>query len=162
MSFFGFIAKAPKRTAATGLALSVGIIAGFEGLETKPYYDIGGVLTYCYGETKGAVINAEYTPEQCLTLLENRVTEFNTALNEMVTVKMPPKREAALTSWLYNVGIGAGQRSTLVRKLNAGDTKGACYELDRWIYVGGMAIKGLSNRRKVEKEMCLDGLVEET
>ena len=163
---FGFFKKIPVKPVAqatgAGLVLAVGLVAGFEGLETKPYQDIGGILTYCYGETEGAIINAEYTPKQCRTLLENRVQEFNDAAREMITVDMPPKREAAVTSWLYNVGIAAGKKSTLVRKMNAGDTLGACRELDRWVYVGRTYIRGLANRRAMEKELCLDGLLEET
>lgn len=145
-------------TCGMGLTLAVGIIAGFEGLSTKTYEDIGGVLTYCYGETQGAVAGAEYTPKQCLKLLENRVAEFNFAVRENTKVKMSAKREAALTSFAYNVGIKAFKKSTLLKKLNAGDTVGACNELDKWVYVGRMYVRGLANRRKQEKALCLDGV----
>ena len=158
MWLFKTIARAPKRT---GLAIAVVSIGAFEGLQIKPYYDIGGVLTYCYGETQDADINAEYTPEQCKALLTERVAEFNDAVNSLVTVPMPPKREAAITSFTYNLGIGALKKSTLLRKLNAGDTRGACNELDRWVYVGRTFVRGLANRRKIEKAMCLEGLLED-
>ncbi|HGM8337746.1 TPA: glycoside hydrolase family protein [Pseudomonas aeruginosa] len=49
-------------------------------------------------------------------------------------------------------------RSTLLRKLNAGDVKGACAELSRWVYAGGKVYKGLVNRRKAERELCEQGL----
>lgn len=155
----GVVKNAPKRvTAGAGLTLAVGLIAGFEGLSTKTYEDIGGVLTYCYGETEGAIINARYTDDQCKTLLERRVSEFNAAIKKSVKVPMSVKREAALTSFAYNIGISAFERSTLLKKLNAGDTVGACNELDKWTYVGGMYVRGLANRRAQEKALCLDGV----
>ena len=161
----GSAIKKPVRIAGAGIVLSVAAIAGFEGLETKPYYDIGGVLTYCYGETKGAVINAEYTPKQCKTLLENRVAGFHKRVMSRVLPaskeKLTPKQEAALVSFAYNVGVGAFERSTLLKKLNAGDVRGACEQLDRWVYVGRTYVQGLANRRKAEKQMCLSGLTPE-
>ncbi|HHH1923798.1 TPA: glycoside hydrolase family protein, partial [Yersinia enterocolitica] len=64
-------------------------------------------------------------------------------------------QKAALYSFTYNVGQHAFIQSTLLKKLNTGDIKGACDELRLWIYADGQSWKGLQNRRGVERELCL-------
>ena len=60
-----------------------------------------------------------------------------------------------IVGWAYNVGTGAACRSTLVRKLQAGDYTGACNELPRWVYVAGRKVRGLEVRREKERAQCL-------
>nr|DAO72834.1 MAG TPA: endolysin R21 like protein [Caudoviricetes sp.] len=43
------------------------------------------------------------------------------------------------------------------RKINQGDSKGACEQLRRWTYAGGKQWKGLITRREIEREVCLWG-----
>nr|MBJ6969775.1 glycoside hydrolase family protein [Vibrio cholerae] len=50
--------------------------------------------------------------------------------------------------------VGAFSRSTLLKKLNAGEMTQACDELKRWVYAGGKKWKGLMNRREIEEEVC--------
>ncbi|MDX5559620.1 glycoside hydrolase family protein [Escherichia coli] len=63
----------------------------------------------------------------------------------------------ALYSFVYNVGAGNFRTSTLLRKINQGDIKGACDQLRRWTYAGGKQWKGLMTRREIEREICLWG-----
>ncbi|MCQ7374286.1 glycoside hydrolase family protein, partial [Salmonella enterica] len=63
----------------------------------------------------------------------------------------------ALYSFVYNVGAGNFRTSTLLRKINQGDIKGACDQLRRWTYAGGKQWKGLMTRREVERDVCLWG-----
>jgi lysozyme len=60
-------------------------------------------------------------------------------------------------SFAYNVGGGNYCGSTLVRKLNAGDTAGACNELTRWTRAKGIVLPGLVKRREAERQLCLQG-----
>jgi lysozyme len=46
----------------------------------------------------------------------------------------------------------------MARKFNAGDFKGACQEMDKWVYAGGKKLKGLEKRRQQEKALCMEGL----
>lgn len=140
-------------TIAVG-AIATPFVAGWEGLETKPYYDIGGVLTVCYGETQG-VERREYTPEQCKMMLQNRVMEFHSQVMAKVDAELPITMQAAVTSFAYNVGLDAFGRSTLLKKINRGDLYGACQELDKWVYVGHTYVRGLANRRASEKRLCV-------
>ncbi|EEG86161.1 hypothetical protein PROPEN_01994 [Proteus penneri ATCC 35198] len=52
------------------------------------------------------------------------------------------------------MGTTAFARSTLLKKLNAGDQYGACEEMKRWIYAGGKVWRGLVSRREAESALC--------
>ena len=58
-------------------------------------------------------------------------------------------------SFIYNEGAGAFEKSTLLKKLNNGDKKGAADEFDKWVYSKGKVSKGLVGRRQREKELFL-------
>ncbi|WP_244590906.1 lysozyme, partial [Escherichia coli] len=72
-------------------------------------------------------------------------------------VDIPETTRGALYSFVYNVGAGNFRTSTLLRKINQGDIKGACDQLRRWTYAGGKQWKGLMTRREIEREICLWG-----
>jgi lysozyme len=153
-----FRTKALGGIAAAGIAGSAAFIAPWEGLETKPYQDMGGVMTVCYGETN--VDMREYSEAECEAMLRESVAGYYNHVSESVTYDVPLSTRIAFTSFAYNVGLGAFDRSTLLKKANSGDLWGACVELERWSYVGRMWVRGLSNRRKMEKELCLIDLKE--
>lgn len=141
--------------AAPWLAGAVSLVAAFEGLATYTYPDVGGVPTYCYGETQGAEWGKTYTKEQCDEQLSKRLVQFNRAVDSCVTVPLPDTRRAALVSLSYNIGTGAFCKSTAVRKLNAGDVKGGCDAILMWNKVHGIVWRGLVNRREKERLLCL-------
>jgi len=145
---------------AMGLALST--VSHFEGKENAAYVDPVGVVTICYGHTATAKIGQTHSDEQCQELLANDLGDAFDAVDRYVAVDLPPAREAALASFVYNVGAGAFQRSTLLRKLNAGQVVEACNELSRWVYAGGKQLAGLVRRRAVERQLCLYQLPDDT
>tara|TARA_R110000851_G_C12715234_1_gene527806 strand:+ start:60 stop:533 length:474 start_codon:yes stop_codon:yes gene_type:complete len=133
-------------------------IVKWEGVENHAYQDIVGVWTVCSGETKNVHKGQRMTDSECVALTQERVLEFAEGVDDVVTVPMTAKYHASLTSWAYNVGLGAASKSTLVRVLNQGDYKGACEQLKRWNRAGGRAVQGLTNRRQDEYTMCIDGI----
>jgi len=145
-------------TAMTGGAIAIAavLVQWNEGIRHKPYKDGGDVLTVCYGHTGEEVIPGErYTDEECLALLDSDLKAAMEVVETQVTVPLTEMQKAALASFVYNVGRGAFARSTLLKKLNAGDMPGACNEMRRWKYDEGKVSKGLINRRAVERELCL-------
>lgn len=143
------------------VALTLPITAHFEGLRLRPYLDSVGVPTICYGETKGITLQtAPKTKAECDVMFEARLGYFAEMVAWWTDVEMHPKTHAALTSFTYNVGTGAYRKSTLRKKLNAGDYTGACNELDRWVFAGGQTLAGLVRRREAEKALCLEGVSE--
>lgn len=130
----------------------------YEGRSLQAYQDIVGVWTICYGETLNVHKGDTATPEQCSGMLAKRLKEFETKLDRCMTGEVPGKSKVAFISWSYNVGIGAACSSTLVKKVNRGDVKGACDELLKWNKAGGRVVKGLVDRRAAERKTCLEGL----
>ena len=61
----------------------------------------------------------------------------------------------ALVSFIYNVGSGNFNNSTLVKKLNQSDYDGAADEFLRWDKAGGEVLAGLTKRREQERELFL-------
>lgn len=151
-----------KRLAAASLAATVAISSAvvmyFEGDEPAAYLDPIGIPTVCFGHTKTAQIGQKKTAAECQMLLEKDLEEAIRGVDRLVKVEITAERRAALASFAYNVGTGALQSSTLLRKLNQGDTAGACKELDRWVYAGGKRLNGLATRRAEERKLCEIGL----
>ena len=56
----------------------------------------------------------------------------------------------ALVSFTYNVGEGNLAKSTLLKRVNAGDHAGAANEFLKWNKAGGKTLAGLTRRRKSE------------
>ncbi|MCY0801209.1 lysozyme [Providencia rettgeri] len=138
------------------IALTVAMLSFFEGVKYKPYEDVVGVLTVCFGHTGTDIIPTKtYSESECLTLLEKGLNKVRKGVDPLIKVDIDDNTRAAIYSFAYNVGTGAFARSTMLKKLNAGDIAGACNELKRWTYAGGKEWKGLITRREIEKAVCL-------
>lgn len=142
---------------AAWFSICVACVAAEEGVRTVAYKDPVGIPTACFGETQGVKMGQTYTLDQCKEMLGARVEEFGRGVDRCVTVPLPPARKAALVSFSYNVGTDAFCRSTLVKKMNAGETVAACNELLRWTTARGIKLPGLVKRREQERDLCLQG-----
>lgn len=143
-------------TAALGLLL--GVVTVFEGYEPKVAPDPIGVPTYCYGETLNLPpLGTVFSKAECRAKLAARLPQYEAGM--LKCVKHPEligdSAWVAFISFTYNVGNGAFCGSTLVKRLNAGDLKGACNELPKWVYAGGKKLSGLVTRRSEEQALCL-------
>jgi lysozyme len=119
------------------------------------------VWTVCEGIT-GPEIGPEtvMTRAQCASELALRVehvywTGFRNSLTETGFGVLVVGIDAAFTSLTYNIGTGAVSRSTAVRRLNVGDTAGACEALTWFNRAGQRIVRGLVNRRGCEQRVCL-------
>ncbi|EDM2047171.1 lysozyme [Salmonella enterica subsp. enterica serovar Muenchen] len=146
---------------AGAVAIAAAMLGGHDGLEGRryiPYRDVAGVLTVCDGHTgKDIIPGKRYTDAECDALLEKDLKRVKAQVDPLIKVSIPESERAAFYSFAYNVGTGAFARSTLLKKLNAGDHAGACNELKRWTYAGGRQWKGLVTRREIEREVCTWG-----
>ena len=131
------------------------LIKKFEGCRLKAYLCPAGVLTIGYGHTKSVKPNQTITQQQADELLVTDLTEFERGVKSLVIVPINDNQLGALVSFAYNVGIGALQKSTLLKKLNAKDYQGASNEFLRWNKAGGKELKGLTLRRQAERELFL-------
>lgn len=141
-------------------SLAIGLIGGFEGLRTNAYRDVVGVPTVCFGETRGVKMGDAYTVDQCKAMLGDALVEFETGMRRCMVApdSVPDKPYVAFLSFTYNVGIRAYCKSSLARRVNTGDIRGACDELPKWNRAGGRVIKGLTTRRAEERKLCLEGV----
>jgi len=150
------------RTRFLALAATASLIAGYEGLQLTAYSDPVGIPTACFGMTRAVEHGRHYTVAECEEFLFEVAVAFQRQVRRHISAPMTPGQLAAYTSFTYNIGEQAFSRSTLVRKHNAGDTRGACDELLRWRYatVAGAKVElpGLVARREAEREVCINGI----
>jgi len=154
---------AGKRTLASivgaGAAASlIVLVPKFEGMVLRGYKDPIGIVTACAGHTKTAILGRAYTLKECNELLDQDLAEHAAATMACIRVDTTPNERAAYTSATYNIGGPAWCRSSMVRLLNAGDHRGACEALLRYVYGGGRVLKGLVIRRQIERDLCVQGL----
>ncbi|HAX6821492.1 TPA: glycoside hydrolase family protein [Escherichia coli] len=129
-----------------------------------PYRDIAGVLTVCVGHTGPDIEMRRYSHAECMALLDSDLKPVYAAIDRLVRVPLTPYQKTALATFIFNTGVTAFSKSTLLKKLNAGDYAGARDQMARWVFAAGHKWKGLMNRREVEMAisgnwMFLDGKV---
>ncbi|WP_368301309.1 lysozyme [Kluyvera sichuanensis] len=143
------------------ITIAAVMLSNADGLEGRRYYayqDVVGVWTVCDGHTGADVRRGHrYTDKECDSLLQSDLRKVASAIDPLIKVRIPEPTRAALYSFTYNVGAGAFAGSTLLKRLNAGDVPGACKELERWTYAGGVQWKGLITRREIERDVCTWG-----
>lgn len=146
------------RKGTTAAALAVAVVGGFEGLRQTAYRDVVGVPTLCYGETRGVKMGMTATRAECDAMLLAGLADFERGVLSCASVPMPDPRLVAHVSLAYNIGIGAYCRSTVLRRLNAGDVRGSCEAFLMWNKAKGITFPGLTRRREAERKLCLEGL----
>lgn len=153
------MAKTSKLLAGA-VAAAVGLLTVLEGNPGKPYYDIAGVLTECYGNTKGVDPNVIKTEEECRELLQDEAYRIGKIVVQD-NPNAPVSVVASGISFTYNVGDYGYRRSTFRRELRRGNYEAACESLRMWDKftdpgTGRLKVsKGLQNRRDKEVELCL-------
>lgn len=148
-----------KRMVVGGLSLTAAgliSIATWEGFKEEAYIPVpGDVPTIGFGSTEGVKLGDTISVPDALNRLEKDVRVAEDAVRSCVTVPLMPYEMDAYVSLAYNIGQARFCGSTLVRKLNAGDYRGACEEIKRWHFAGGKSLKGLVDRRAAEYARCM-------
>ena len=131
------------------------LIKHFEGVRLKAYLDTGGVPTIGVGHTKGVKMGQTASEAQVDAWLKEDLAHAEATVLKLVKVKLSDNQFAALSSFVFNLGEGQFAKSTLLRKLNAGDYNGAADEFLRWNKDNGKVIAGLTRRREAERKLFL-------
>ncbi len=120
--------------------------ASFEGAVLRNYADIGGVESWCYGETQVGRLEKGYTLEYCKTLFYTRFPQYAEAVYDCYDAKakrfVTPAMHSAFTDVFYNAG--ASCKSGMIRYLKAGNPVAACNNILAWRNVNG---KDCSDRK---------------
>lgn len=129
------------------------LIKSFESLRLKSYVCDGGKLTIGYGHTKGVKHGQEITESQADLFLLDDLQDAQQAVSALVRVLLNDNEYAALVSFVFNVGRGNLEKSTLLRLLNKGIYDTVPAQLMRWNKANGEELGGLTRRRKAEAEL---------
>lgn len=135
-----------------------GFIKEFEDLRLAAYPDPGTggkPWTIGWGHTKGVKQGDRITQEQAEQFLSDDLALFELTVNSAIKRPMTQNQFDAMVSLAFNIGGSAFAGSTLVKKFNAGDAKGAADEFSKWKNSGGKVMPGLVKRRAAEREMFL-------
>ncbi|KAJ2711300.1 hypothetical protein H4R19_003313 [Coemansia spiralis] len=145
----------------TGInAAGTDLITQWEGFVARPMPDPIGLPTVGYGHLCQQKNCAEVkypfplTTDTARKLLADDIPRYTSCLAGAINarVALNDNQWAALTSWTFNVGCGNVESSTLVKRLNNGESPNtvAAQELPKWNKGGGSVLPGLVSRRKAE------------
>ena len=138
------------------------LITLLEGLKTKAYQDSVGIWTIGIGTIqypdgkkvkKGDVCTDSQAYEYLKYEVDKKVGTINGLLNG---VTLNQNQFDALVSFSFNLGLGTLKQSTLLKKLNTGDTDGAAAEILKFHFAGPKSIPGLVARRQAEHDLFIE------
>lgn len=145
-----------RRINAAGLSH----IMQWEGKRLVAYPDVAGIWTIGYGHTTAAGIprvreGMRISDKEAEDILKDDLRKFENRVNSLVKVQLTDNQFAVLVSFDFNTG--ALHKSTLLKKLNAGDYDAVPAELMKWVNAGGKRVQGLVNRRAAEAGLWAKG-----
>ena len=129
------------------------LLKKFEGCKLKAYRCPAGVCTIGYGHTSAAgdpVVHDGMTVTQmdAEAILRRDLVKYETAVRDMVKVKLTQNQFDVLVDFAYNAGVGNLKSSTMLKKVNAGQFDAVPDELMKWTKGGGKVLPGLVRRRQ--------------
>lgn len=133
------------------------LIKESEGYRNTAYADSVGVQTVCYGSTRGVYHGMKVTDAECERRLKEDMDTAGKIVGKYVQVRLTQDQYDGLTSFVYNFGETKFRKSTLLRKVNAGDCWGAGAEFPKWKYAGKEVLRGLVIRRAKERSLWESG-----
>jgi GH24 family phage-related lysozyme (muramidase) len=148
----------------------IALIKAFEGLHKKgpdgliyPYADAVGYATIGFGHLLSKARPADLTKWPPITpalaeamLVEEDLPKYAASVLRLVQVPLTDNQFAALTSFVFNLGAGALQCSTLLRLLNQARYEEAADQFLRWNMAGGRILSGLTRRRRAERDLFME------
>ena len=133
-----------------GLAL----IKRFEGFSPTVYFCPAGWPTIGYGHVvrdhERPLFEHGVDKEIGGELLRLDAETAEKAVLRLIRVPLTDGQFDALASFTFNLGAGALQRSTLLRKVNREEHAAVPAEFQRWVWAGGRKLRGLVRRREIE------------
>lgn len=143
---------ASQRLNSAGMAM----LKRHEGCRLEAYLCPAGVLTIGYGHTGDVAPGHRITQHQADVLLAYDVERFEGGVAGLfLGVPLSDNEFSALVCLAFNIGLAALGRSTLRRRLLAGDREAAAAQFGRWSRAGGKRLPGLVKRRAEERELFL-------
>lgn len=131
------------------------LLKKFEGCKLLSYRCPAGICTIGYGHTSAAGApevkdGMKITQKQADDILFDDLVKYETAVYGMVKQPLTQHQFDVLVDFAYNAGVGALQKSTLLKKVNAAQFDDVPAELSKWTKGGGKVLPGLVRRRQAE------------
>lgn len=138
--------------------IGIELIQRHEGLRLQAYKCPADVWTIGYGHTRTAKQGLVITPLQAQELLKEDLLTAENAVNNL-HLNVNQVQFDALVSFVFNLGSGNFQRSTLLKKIKANANDPAISsEFAKWIRGGGRVLPGLVKRRREEAELYFSNM----
>ena len=129
------------------------LIKQFEGLRLKAYLCPAGIWTIGYGHTSGVSPNSFITIQEADEYLHRDVATIEMQLNKLNLILRQCQWDAII-SFVFNVGIGNFESSTLLAKIRINPEDNSIIdEFLRWVYANGKVMRGLQKRRLTEMKL---------
>lgn len=114
-----------------------------------------GTLTQGYGHTDAAggpriELGSRWSEPYASQVLADDMGGAGRAVERLIDVPLGQHQFDCLDDFTFNAGAGTLQRSTLRRRLNAGDYDCVPEQLMRFVYSRGERMRGLERRRQAE------------
>lgn len=135
------------------------LLERIEGLKLNAYLDTGGVPTIGVGTTRypngnWVKMGDKITKEQAYDYLRHDVAGAAKDVDDLTTDAINQNQFDALVSFVYNLGRGSYQKSTLRTLINGNPNNAEIRaEFAKWKYDNGKIIDGLIVRRKLEADL---------
>lgn len=144
-------------------ALAAALIADEEGFVSHPYWDAnGGVWSIGYGfctMLDGSPVTAHTPPlsmVECGKLMAAKLDlEYMPGVVRAMGVPMTDGQLAALSSFVWNLGVHTLEKSGIPRLGQAAAWSGVAAAMQQYVYAGGHVLADLVGRRKREAAVLL-------
>lgn len=158
-----------RQTSEKGIRL----ITAFEGFRAQVYLCSANYWTIGIGhmirafdknrDTRKRMFNNPYPAgvdrREAELILQKDLAVAERAVIRLVMVPLTDGQFDALVSFVFNLGAGNFQRSTLRMKVNREDHEHVTAEFMKWVYSGGRKERGLIRRRAAEALLYQSGMV---
>jgi lysozyme len=121
----------------------------------KAYRCPANVPTIYCGLTHGVKDGMIVTEAEGEAMLKKELWRYEDAVERLVTVDLNQNEFDACVLLVFNIGIGAFEKSTLLKLLNQGKRQAAAAQFGRWVNGGGKKLPGLVRRRAAEAALFL-------
>lgn len=139
-------ARLPVAALTLSAAAFVGLLV-HEGYTDRAVIPIpGDVPTVGFGTTGGVSLGDRTDPVAAVQRAARDVVAFEGDVKSCVKVPLSQAEYDIYTDMTYNIGGGAFCRSTMVKRLNAGDYRGACDAILMWRFAAGKDCSNPGNK----------------
>ncbi len=155
-------AEAVEKVASASKIKDVNIIKRHEGLRLTAYLPTpNDKWTIGYGHTKTAHSGMKITEAGAEELLRQDLEWVERVISKYIKVPLTQNQYDSLASLIFNIGEGNFSKSTVLKRLNSKDYKGAADAFLMWNKQKNKStgklevLNGLTKRRNEERELFL-------